>query len=46
MSLNLGNMSVANIHLSRGQVLSRVQLRTIARKIDDPLAVVGDFNEL
>lgn len=37
-------MSIANVHLSHGQLLNRRQLRTIAKSIDGPLAIIGDFN--
>lgn len=37
-------MSIANVHLSHGQLLNRRQLRKIARSIDGPLAIIGDFN--
>jgi len=39
-------LSVANVHLSHGQWLNRRQLRTIAREVTGPLAIVGDFNAL
>ena len=37
-------MSIANVHLSHGQLLNRRQLRKIAKSIEGPLAIVGDFN--
>ncbi len=42
----LGNFTIANVHLSHGQLLNRRQLRTIARAVEGPLAIIGDFNAL
>jgi endonuclease/exonuclease/phosphatase family metal-dependent hydrolase len=36
--------SIANVHLSHGQVLNRRQLRHIARALPPRAAVVGDYN--
>jgi endonuclease/exonuclease/phosphatase (EEP) superfamily protein YafD len=42
--VDLGAFSVANVHLSHGQLLNRRQLRRIARRLPAHAAVVGDFN--
>lgn len=42
--LDLGEFSVANVHLSHGQVLNRRQLRRIARHLPHRAAVLGDYN--
>jgi len=42
--INLGAFSVANVHLSHGQVLNRRQLRRIATLLPARGAVLGDFN--
>ncbi len=34
----------ANVHLSHGQLLNRLQLLHIARAIEGPAAVIGDYN--
>jgi endonuclease/exonuclease/phosphatase (EEP) superfamily protein YafD len=41
-----GNVTFANVHLSHGQFLNRWQLARIARSLDGPVAVVGDYNAL
>ena len=41
-----GGVTFANVHLSHGQFLNRWQLARIARSLDGPAAVVGDFNAL
>jgi endonuclease/exonuclease/phosphatase (EEP) superfamily protein YafD len=43
-TLDLGPFTVANVHLSHGQLLNRRQLRFIARRLPPCAAVVGDFN--
>ena len=40
----LEGFTLVNVHLSHGQLLNRKQLREIARKIEGPLAIIGDFN--
>ena len=40
----LEGFSVANVHLSHGQVLNRRQLRRIARHLPARAAVLGDYN--
>ena len=42
--INLGPFTVANVHLSHGQVLNRRQLRCIAARLPHRAAVLGDFN--
>lgn len=41
---DLGPFSVANVHLSHGQLLNRRQLRHIAAALPHHAAIVGDFN--
>jgi endonuclease/exonuclease/phosphatase (EEP) superfamily protein YafD len=38
------DVSFANVHLSHGQFLNRWQLLQIARALNGPAAIVGDFN--
>jgi endonuclease/exonuclease/phosphatase (EEP) superfamily protein YafD len=42
--LNVGPFSVANVHLSHGQLLNRRQLRRIAAHLPHHAAVIGDYN--
>jgi len=42
--IDLGEFSVANVHLSHGQVLNRRQLRRVARHLPECAAVLGDYN--
>jgi endonuclease/exonuclease/phosphatase (EEP) superfamily protein YafD len=42
--IDLGLFSVANVHLSHGQVLNRRQLRHIALHLPQRAAVLGDYN--
>lgn len=44
--VDLGDLAIANVHLSHGQVLNRRQLRRIAQALPPRAAVVGDFNLL
>ncbi len=44
--IRLGEIAVANVHLSHGQFLNRRQLRRIARAVPGRLAIVGDYNAL
>lgn len=44
--IGLGGMTIANVHLSHGQMLNRRQLRRIADAVEGPLAIIGDFNAL
>lgn len=41
---DLGPFAVANVHLSHGQRLNRVQLYYIARRLPPRAAIMGDFN--
>ena len=42
--IRAGDITLANVHLSHGQILNRLQLMTIAEAIDGPAAVIGDYN--
>ena len=42
--LDIGAFTVANVHLSHGQVLNRRQLRRIAGVLPPRAAILGDFN--
>ena len=42
--VRLGDITFANVHLSHGQVRNRLQLNYIARALDGPAAVIGDYN--
>lgn len=42
--IDLGPFTVANVHLSHGQLLNRRQLRQIAARLPHHAAVVGDYN--
>ncbi len=42
--VDMGAFSVANVHLSHGQLLNRRQLRHIAQHLPARAAVLGDFN--
>jgi endonuclease/exonuclease/phosphatase family metal-dependent hydrolase len=42
--VDLGAFTVANVHLSHGQVLNRRQLWRIAAALPEQAAVLGDFN--
>jgi endonuclease/exonuclease/phosphatase (EEP) superfamily protein YafD len=42
--IELGDFTVANVHLSHGQVLNRRQLRSIAKILPFRAALVGDYN--
>lgn len=44
--LEIGDLSIANVHLSHGQLLNRRQLRLIARSTEGPTAIIGDYNLL
>ena len=41
---DLGDFTLANVHLSHGQVLNRRQLRRVAAALPARAAVMGDFN--
>jgi len=42
--LRLGDITFANVHLSHGQLLNRRQLFRIARTVEGPAALIGDYN--
>jgi endonuclease/exonuclease/phosphatase family metal-dependent hydrolase len=42
--LDLGPFAVANVHLSHGQLLNRIQLRQIAKILPPRAAILGDCN--
>jgi len=42
--LDLGSFSVANVHLSQGQLLNRRQLRAVVSHLPLHAAVLGDYN--
>lgn len=42
--IDLVDFSVANVHLSHGQLLNRRQLRQISRILPDHAAIIGDCN--
>ena len=42
--IDVGPFTVANVHLSHGQLLNRRQLRQIAARLPACAAVVGDYN--
>ncbi len=41
---NMGSFSVANVHLSHGQIMNRRQLRRIATALPERAAILGDCN--
>jgi endonuclease/exonuclease/phosphatase (EEP) superfamily protein YafD len=43
-TVDLGAFTVANVHLSHGQLLNRRQLRHIVQRLPHRAAVIGDFN--
>lgn len=42
--IDLGPFTVANVHLSHGQLLNRRQLRCVAKSLPPRAAVLGDYN--
>lgn len=44
--VEMDGMTIANVHLSHGQVLNRRQLRKISRSVLGPAAIIGDYNSL
>jgi endonuclease/exonuclease/phosphatase (EEP) superfamily protein YafD len=42
--IRVGEVTFANVHLSHGQILNRRQLIRIARRLEGPAAVIGDYN--
>lgn len=43
-TIRINDMTVANVHLSHGQILNRRQLSKIAQNTDGPTVIMGDFN--
>jgi endonuclease/exonuclease/phosphatase family metal-dependent hydrolase len=44
--LQIGDITIANVHLSHGQLLNRWQLLRIIRTVEGPAAVIGDYNAI
>ena len=44
--VRIDDITIANVHLSHGQVLNRLQLREISRSTEGPTAIIGDYNTL
>lgn len=44
--LEINGITIANVHLSHGQILNRRQLRLIAKSTEGPTAIIGDYNSL
>lgn len=42
--VRINGVTFANVHLSHGQLLNRRQLNRIARSIQGPAAIIGDYN--
>lgn len=42
--IDVDGLTIANVHLSHGQILNRRQLRSISRIHAEPMAIIGDFN--
>ncbi len=42
--VRVGDITFANVHLSHGQLLNRWQLVHIAKELEGPAAVIGDYN--
>lgn len=42
--VHFGGINFANVHLSHGQVLNRLQLLHLVRRLKGPSAIIGDFN--
>jgi endonuclease/exonuclease/phosphatase (EEP) superfamily protein YafD len=42
----IGDVTYANVHLSHGQLLNRMQLLHIAAALEGPAAVIGDYNAI
>lgn len=42
--VNVDGIAFANVHLSHGQMLNRRQLLTVARALEGPAAIIGDYN--
>jgi endonuclease/exonuclease/phosphatase family metal-dependent hydrolase len=44
--VQLDDIAIANVHLSHGQLLNRLQLLRIAETLEGPAAIIGDFNSV
>jgi endonuclease/exonuclease/phosphatase (EEP) superfamily protein YafD len=44
--VHLRGISFANVHLSHGQILNRLQLLHLANALEGKAAIVGDFNSV
>jgi len=44
--VDIDDVTLANVHLSHGQVLNRKQLQTLANKTEGPTAIMGDYNAI
>lgn len=44
--VRIEGVTLANVHLSHGQMLNRLQLRHITRHLVGPAAIIGDYNAL
>ena len=42
--VGLGGITFANVHLSHGQILNRLQLASVVDSLEGPAAVIGDYN--
>jgi endonuclease/exonuclease/phosphatase (EEP) superfamily protein YafD len=42
--IRLGEITLANVHLSHGQLLNRWQLLHVVRALEGPAVVIGDYN--
>lgn len=42
--IQIDGITIANVHLSHGQVMNRKQLRKIASSTSGPTAIIGDYN--
>lgn len=42
----LHGVTFANVHLSHGQLLNRLQLLRVAASLEGPAAIIGDFNSV
>jgi len=42
--INYQGITIANVHLSHGQILNRRQLHKIAKSTNGPTAIIGDYN--
>ena len=44
--IDVAEVTIANVHLSHGQVLNRRQLTTIANSTEGPTVIMGDYNAI